>query len=72
MRRGLGGRLDRLALAARPGRCRWVGGRCAKDALVGDGSDDPPMPNLPSVCPDCGRPVLWRVVVVCGVDVSRV
>lgn len=71
MRAGLGRRLDRLALAAKPGRCRWAGGRCVKHAVIGDGSDDPPMPELPAVCGGCGKPTLWRVVVLVGVDAAR-
>ena len=69
------GRFDRrravAALAAKPGRCAWAGGRCAKHAVVGDGSEEPRMPDLPAACPDCGRPVAWFVVVLVGVDASR-
>lgn len=71
VRRGLAGRLDRLAVAAKPGGCVWAGGRCVKYGVVGDGSLEPPMPDLSSVCPDCGRPVAWSVVVLPGVDASR-
>lgn len=64
-------RLDRLVLAAKPGRCQWQGGRCVQQAVVGDGSDDPPMPELPAVCGACGRPIVWRVTVLVGVAVDR-
>ena len=73
MTKGLARRLDRLARAVRPGRCHWVGARCVQHAVVGYGSEDPSMPELPATRADCGRPVLWQVVVVVllGVDASR-
>lgn len=68
------GRLDTLAMVwrRRPPGCFSEGGTCTKYRVVGDGSDDPPMPDLPATCDGCGRPIFWRVTVVCGVDVSRV
>lgn len=66
------GRLDRLETVwhRRPEGCFSDGPTCAKHALVGDGSDDPPMPDLPATCAGCGRPTFWQITVVCGVDVG--
>ena len=72
MRAGLARRLDRLVLASKPGRCAWAGGRCVRHAVVGDGSLDPPEPELPAICAACRRPVAWSLVVLPGVDASRI
>lgn len=56
----------------RPAACWSAGSACTKHELVGDGSDDPPMPDLPATCADCGRAILWRVIVLPGVDASRI
>lgn len=64
-------RLDRLVLAAKPGRCQWHAGRCVQHAVVGGGSSDPPEPDLPEVCAACGRSIAWRVVRLVGIDVDR-
>ncbi len=63
-------RLDRLAGRFRPASCYTGGRRCGKFAVVGDGTEDPPLPALPDVCARCGRPTSWSVVVIPGVDVE--
>lgn len=71
MKGHLTSRLDRLVLAAKPGRCQWVGGGCVQHAVVGGGSTDQPEPELPEVCAGCGRLIAWRVVRLVGIDVDR-
>lgn len=70
MRRRLGLRRVRLALSAWPGRRRWHGGRCVKHARVGDGSDDPPEPELTTVFAYGGKPFSWRIVGLVGIDTA--
>ncbi len=64
-------RLDRLTHRIRPAGCWSVGSRCETFVLVGDGSDDPPEPDLPDTCSKCGRPAEHHVVLLVGVDVDR-
>lgn len=65
-------RLDRLADRFRPAACLWIGGRCYRTEVVGDGTLDPPKPDLPPVCALCGRARDYRIVKLLGVDVSRI
>ena len=65
-------RLDRVAQRLRPPACRGDGTVCEQTRLVGDGSDEPPVPELPAVCAACGRPIRWQLVVVAGVDVGLI
>jgi hypothetical protein len=64
-------RLDRVGDRLRPASCWSRGPRCWQTVLVGDGSDDPPVPELPAVCPDCSRPMRWQFVILAGTDVAR-
>lgn len=64
-------RLDRLAHRFRPVDCFSDGDLCTKYWLVGDGSDDPPEPEVPATCAACGRATTTTLVIVAGVDMSR-
>lgn len=68
----IGRRLDRLATLTRPMGCNVAGGACWKNEAYGDGSDDPPEPDLPGRCPACGLPRSYRLIRVLGVDVGRI
>ncbi len=64
-------RLDRLTDRLRPPGCYSEGAVCEQAAVVGDGSLDPPTPDLPERCPACGRRRTYQVVELLGVDVAR-
>lgn len=68
----LGRRIARLTHRVRPVGCFSSGSHCTTFLLVGDGSDDPPTPELPARCPACGRPHLHHIVRLIGVDVARI
>ena len=75
MRAGFGGRLSKLeTVYKRPAGCVATGPVCRRHLVVGDGSDDPPLPasRHGERCERCGRPIFERVVVVVGVDVDRI
>lgn len=63
-------RLDRVRERLRPVTCYSQGSLCDQVRLVGDGSLDPPMPDLPAICRHCGRPTRWETIVLIGVDVD--
>ena len=65
-------RTDRLQPLFRPASCYSAGSVCDRVELVGDGSLDPPEPDLPEVCVACGRRIRWQVIVVYGVDVGAI
>ncbi len=64
-------RLDRVRERLRPVTCFSEGPLCQRTELVGDGSEDPALPVLPATCRHCGRPTRWEIVILAGVDVSR-
>ena len=63
-------RLDRVRARLRPATCSSAGPVCEQVRLIGDGTEDPPVPRLPATCRRCGRPISWEVVVLAGVDVD--
>ena len=67
-------RLDALAAVLRPqlAGCLWRGGSCWRYEVVGDGTDDPPIPPASATCEQCGRPLVRRVLVLVGVDAGRI
>lgn len=65
-------RIDRIAHRFRPVSCFSPGSQCVRYVLVGDGSDDPPEPELPARCPACGRPADHQLVVLVGVNVDAI
>ncbi len=64
-------RLDRLAERFRPTACYSPGPVCEQAVVVGDGSLDPPTPDLPGRCPACGRRRTYQVVELLGVDAAK-
>ena len=65
-------RLVRLEQGFKPVGCHWGAGCCVRHEVVGDGSEDPPLPHFPKMCPDCGRERSYRLIVLIGVDASRI
>jgi len=66
-----GRRLDVVAGRFRPPGCSGPGSHCRRWLVLGDGSADPPTPDLPSTCAACGRPLFVRFVVLIGVAADR-
>ncbi len=63
-------RLRVVADRLRPTACHATGPTCEQAVVVGDGSLDPPTPDLPPTCPDCLRPWQYLIVELPGVDVA--
>ncbi len=71
MSRSIAARLRRVVPHLRPSTCGPDGRHCRWVRLVGDGSEDPPVPDLPATCRHCGRPTEWQIVRLLGVDVTQ-
>ena len=65
-------RIVRLEHIIRPSGCVGRGRTCHHVVVAGDGSLEPPIPDLPATCPRCGRPVRALIVTLAGVDASLI
>jgi len=65
-------RIVRLEDFIQPAGCVGRGRTCHHVAIAGDGSLEPPTPDMPATCPRCGRPVRALIIKLAGVDASLI